>query len=385
MKFSVLLPTRNGAPYLRETITSVLSQPYEDMELVVSDNASDLETQAIIASFASDKRLKAIRQAAVISVTENWNRALEASQGDYLVMIGDDDCLMPGFFEVLDAAIRKHGSPDCITYNGFSFVFPSSVGGNREAYYASRHFRFGDEFRSGSELPIDMRAALVRDMFAFKVRFPLNMQLTLFSRQAAHRIHGGTFQPPFPDHYALMSLLLLADKFVYLDDRLVVVGVSPKSFGHYYYSGQSDAGARYLGLRAADDGRLPGSELLNCMREWLGLVKAAYPDALRTTEISDWSYVGRQVYHWTREFEFGRVSLRELTRRAMLISWRDRCTFVPPLLAYRGFLKMMRAIGLRGGTMFTEMWPALRPLPEVQSMNEFVSWAAAAPEARDPR
>jgi glycosyltransferase involved in cell wall biosynthesis len=359
-------------------MVSVMSQPYEDMELVVSDNASDPETQAIIASFASDKRLKAIRQDAVISVTENWNRALEASRGDYLVMIGDDDCLMPGFFEVLDAAIRKHGSPDCITYNGFSFVFPSSVGGNRESYYASRHFQFGDQFISGSELPRNMRKALVRDMFAFKVRFPLNMQLTLFSRQAAHRIQGGTFQPPFPDHYALMSLLLLADKFVYIDDRLVVVGVSPKSFGHYYYSGQSDAGARYLGLQAADDGRLPGSELLNCMREWLALVKAAYPDALRTTEISDWNYVGRQVYHWTREFEFGRVSLREVIRRAALISWPDRCTFLAPLLAYRGVLKILRTLGLRGGTMFTEMWPALRPLPEVQSMNEFVSWASAA-------
>jgi glycosyltransferase involved in cell wall biosynthesis len=364
-------------------MASVLNQPYKDMELVVSDNGSDQETRSIIASFASDKRLKAIRQDAVISVTENWNRALEASNGDYLVMIGDDDCLMPGFFEVLDAAIERHRSPDCITYNGFSFVFPNSVGGNREAYYASRHFRFGDQFRSDSELTWDMRKRLVRDMFAFKVRFPLNMQLTLFSRQAAGRIHGGVFQPPFPDHYALMSLLLLADKFVYIDDRLVVVGVSPKSFGHYYYSGQSAEGARYLGLRAANDGRLPGSELLNCMREWLALIKSAHPDVLRTTQISDWNYVGRQVHHWTREYEFGKLSLGEVTRRATLISWRDRFTFVPPLLAYRGFQRMMRALGLRRRTMFTEMWPALRPLPNVRTMNEFMSWAAAAPDAQD--
>jgi glycosyltransferase involved in cell wall biosynthesis len=381
VKFSVLLPTRNGAPYLRDTMASVLDQPYEDMELVVSDNASDPETQAIIASFSGDTRLVAIRQETMIPVTDNWNRALEASHGDYLVLIGDDDCLMPGFFETLDAAITRHGSPDCITYNGFSFVFPSSVGGSHEAYFTPRHFRFGGEFKSGSELSKGARQALVTDMFAFRVRFPLNMQLTLFSRQVAGKIRGGTFRAPFPDHYALVSLLLVAERFVYLDERLVVVGVSPKSFGHYYYSGQSDEGASYLGLHVLEDGRLPGSALLNCMREWLGLVKAAYPERLEAVRISRWQYVGRQVYYWAREFEFGKLSMRELMRRAAMVSWADRFSFVAPLFVYRGALRAMRAAGLRRSTMFTEMWPALRPLPGVQSISEFVSRVKPASDA----
>ena len=40
MKFSVLLPTRNGAKYLKSCIDSVLSQDYRDMELIVFDNAN---------------------------------------------------------------------------------------------------------------------------------------------------------------------------------------------------------------------------------------------------------------------------------------------------------------------------------------------------------
>ena len=35
MKFSVLLPTRNGGKYLKSCIESVLSQDYKDMELIV--------------------------------------------------------------------------------------------------------------------------------------------------------------------------------------------------------------------------------------------------------------------------------------------------------------------------------------------------------------
>ena len=38
MKFSVLLPTRNGGKYLKSCIESVLSQDYKDMELIVFDN-----------------------------------------------------------------------------------------------------------------------------------------------------------------------------------------------------------------------------------------------------------------------------------------------------------------------------------------------------------
>ena len=52
MKFSVLLPTRNGGRYLGDCIRSVLSQPYEDMELIVSDNANTDDTQKIIESFS---------------------------------------------------------------------------------------------------------------------------------------------------------------------------------------------------------------------------------------------------------------------------------------------------------------------------------------------
>jgi len=385
VKFSVLLPTRNGAQYLRETIASVLSQPYQDMELVVSDNASNEETQAIITSFAGDPRLTAIRHEHVLPVTDNWNRALEASRGDYLVMIGDDDCLMPGFFDTLEAAIDRHGGPDCITYNGFSFVFPDSVDGHLNAYFAPSHFRFGVDFHTDHPLTATMRYALVRDMFAFRVRFPLNMQLTLFSRRLAGRIPEGPFRAPFPDHYALMSLLLISDTFVYLDARLVVVGVSPKSFGHFYYSGQTADGARYLGLVPVDDDRLPGSELLNCMREWLGLVKAAFPSRLGSVRISRWNYVGRQVRHWTREFEFGRLTLGELLRRSTLVSWSERFTFVAPMLAYRAVLRSLRAVGLRRGTLFADMWPALRPLPDVRSMEQFVSWIATAAGAEHPR
>ena len=42
-------------------IASVLNQPYQDMELVVSDNASDPETRAVVSKFFGDRRLTYVR------------------------------------------------------------------------------------------------------------------------------------------------------------------------------------------------------------------------------------------------------------------------------------------------------------------------------------
>ena len=98
MKFSVLLPTRNGGKYLKSCIESVLSQDYKDMELIVFDNANTDNTAEVVNSYSNDKRLKYYRTDSVVSVTDNWNNALKKSSGDYVLMMGDDDFLLPGYY-----------------------------------------------------------------------------------------------------------------------------------------------------------------------------------------------------------------------------------------------------------------------------------------------
>src|SRR5436309_2749745 len=104
MRFSILLPTRNGGDYLRDALASVLDQE-GDFELVVADNANTDETPAILAERAGDPRLKVIRLNEVVPVTDNWMCTLRAAEGEYMLMIGDDDLLLPGFFERAEAAL----------------------------------------------------------------------------------------------------------------------------------------------------------------------------------------------------------------------------------------------------------------------------------------
>ena len=57
MRFSILLPTRNGGDFLQNCIRSILEQDHDDFELVISDNANTDATPEIIRQFKDDLRV----------------------------------------------------------------------------------------------------------------------------------------------------------------------------------------------------------------------------------------------------------------------------------------------------------------------------------------
>ncbi|MEK6206419.1 MAG: glycosyltransferase [Chloroflexota bacterium] len=369
MTFSVLVPTRNGGALLPDVLQSVLSQT-GDFEVVVADNANTDATPSVLASFSSDDRLVILRSETVLSVTDNWMRALRNARGRYLLMIGDDDLLRPRFFDRAQEALTRHDWPDCLTFNAYSYVAPRSFSPTAPPYWSPRHFDLG-ALLPERELPRGERFRIVNDMFRFHVRFPLNMQLTLFSRDAVAAVPGEFFRAPFPDHFALNSMLLRARRFVVIDQRLVIVGVSPKSFGHYFYGGQQRDGVRYLGSGAAFGGMIEGSELVNSMHTWLVALRDTYPE-LANARIARWQYVARQVNHWYRQAEFGRLPLRGLLARARSLRPWEVLTVMVPILGYR-LTRRLRGL-LRGGerSYIQDSWPALLPTPH-PSITEFAA------------
>jgi glycosyltransferase involved in cell wall biosynthesis len=376
MKFSVLLPTRNGGRFLRDCIASVLDQPYDDMELVVSDNANTDQTATVVASFSGDPRLRSIRLEEPVSVTENWRIALEASKGDYVLMIGDDDCLLPGYFTRLAGVIARFNEPECVVYNGYSYVFPDSIDGNLSSYYADPHFIFDHEFREGL-ISRDTRLGVVRDMFRFRVRYPLNMQLTLVSRRAAKRIRGGMFQPPFPDHYAINSLLLQAESLVYYPEKLVVIGVSPKSFGHFAYGGDQAAGMNYLGSASGFAGRLPGNELINSMHVWLEMLRRDFPSQLGDLPISRSDYVRRQIFAWYQQLQSGALSARDVLVLSRQLSLRDWGALAMTPFDQSSRVRVLKMVRGRGGDRVQAKLPALIRLDGIDNIRQFAAVVSA--------
>ena len=378
MKFSVLLPTRNGGKFLANCISSIFEESYYDMELVVSDNANTDETEQVLESFANDSRLKVVRLNKPVSVTENWNNALSASCGDYILMMGDDDCILPGFFNRIEQILEKYNNPSCVTYNAYTYVAIGSVSDNRQSYYKDTFFEFGPEFKGEGLISSEMRFSIVKDMFHFKNRIPLNMQTTLMSKEAINQITGDIFRPPFPDHYALNALLLTAKRWVYLPEKMLVVGISPKSFGHFIYSGKQDEGKKYLGINSEFKGRLPGNELLNSMHVWLDLVKSNYKDYLKDIKISRPDYVRRQVYSWYFQYKFNTISLKELLARFRKLSFKDWFALFLFITDKESWQHLGLVFKSSRSNKLKNIWEGLKPLDDISNIKEFADWISSS-------
>ena len=91
---SVCIPTYNRAGLLRQAITSVLEQEFQDFEIVVYDNASTDGTTEVVRSF-SDDRIRYFRNPRNLGHRENWRRCFRAAVGSYLAALPDDDMMLP--------------------------------------------------------------------------------------------------------------------------------------------------------------------------------------------------------------------------------------------------------------------------------------------------
>lgn len=374
MTLSVLLPTRNGAPFLPDALEAVLSQD-ADFEFIVSDNANDDGTREILAE-RQDPRMRVIRHESVLSVDRNWTSALEASTGDYVLMLGDDDLLLPGSIQRLLRLLEDADHPDCLLMNAYSYVFPGAMSGVPESQYADPHFHYGSEFVPGADLPLEVRHSIVNDLFRFRVRVPLNMQTTVFSRSASKLIRGEVFPAPFPDHYAIASLLLRADRWVYSPEQLIVIGVTPKSFGHFVYSNQRVEGLEYLGIDADFAGQIPGDPLADAMHIWLQMLLEAYPELLGPTSIDRGAYVSRQLWSWIASWRAGDVTASTVARVAISLRAADYAALVKFVLRDPSDLK--RAVVRLTGNAGEARWHGLQPVPQARDIGAFGRWITAS-------
>jgi glycosyltransferase involved in cell wall biosynthesis len=102
---SIVVPVRNGEPFIREALRSALDQTMRDLEVVVVDNASTDGTLRVVSEIADD-RVRVITGATDIGAGANWNRAVRAARGEYVKLLCADDVLEPSCLERQVAAFR---------------------------------------------------------------------------------------------------------------------------------------------------------------------------------------------------------------------------------------------------------------------------------------
>lgn len=97
---SVIIPVYNSESYLEETLASVLTQTYHNLEIIVIDDGSTDDSRYIISRFgAADKRVVSISQENA-GVSNARNAGINLSHGDFIAFLDADDVWMPNNIEI---------------------------------------------------------------------------------------------------------------------------------------------------------------------------------------------------------------------------------------------------------------------------------------------
>ncbi|MBP7694590.1 MAG: glycosyltransferase family 2 protein [Anaerolineales bacterium] len=104
---TVGIPTFNRAALLKDAISSVLTQTWQDFEIVVSDDCSTDQTAAVVRGFG-DPRLRYHRTATNLRPPRNWNECARLAAGEFLAILPDDDFYLPTQLETLVTALQQN-------------------------------------------------------------------------------------------------------------------------------------------------------------------------------------------------------------------------------------------------------------------------------------
>ncbi len=108
---SVLMPAYNAEQYILQSVRSVLTQTFEDFELLVVNDASTDRTLEILSDIA-DHRLRILDNPRNLGIVGSLNRAMSEASGRYIARIDADDFCRPTRFAKQKAWLDQH--PDTL-------------------------------------------------------------------------------------------------------------------------------------------------------------------------------------------------------------------------------------------------------------------------------
>ncbi len=111
LRISVAIPARNAAPWIGETLDSVLGQTRPPDEVVVVENGSTDGTDKVLERYAG--RIKVV-QMQPRGAAAAYNRGFIEASGDYVAMCPADDVWRPDKLERQAAALTAHPEVDVI-------------------------------------------------------------------------------------------------------------------------------------------------------------------------------------------------------------------------------------------------------------------------------
>src|SRR5262245_10622310 len=207
VRFSVVIPTRERAETLQYALRTCLDQEFDDYEIIVSDNCSSPATKAVVDAVKSPK-VRYVRTAEPVAMSNNWEFGVTHARGEYIIVIGDDDGLLPHSLRELDRLIRDSGAK-AIRWSDAYYTWPTAAMPGH-GHYLRLPLSCAIWEQDGEKL--------IRDVAEFRAFYT---ELPMLYNTAVHRgvldqlreRTGRVFPHPIPDVYSGFAIAHVAGRF----------------------------------------------------------------------------------------------------------------------------------------------------------------------------
>jgi glycosyltransferase involved in cell wall biosynthesis len=214
---------------LKDTLDSIKRQAFDDYEVIVSDNDPENSAREFVESM-NDTRFRYFSNGANLGMKPSFNKSLQRSSGDFIVMIADDDPIYHDMLQTLVGLANKYpgygmymgGSDWLCTTPEVAKLYKLKVGTN--SHLSSDHEIGYINKYSGSEFLIDF--------FTFKI-FPSYLWSTCMVKRDIIIQMGGIpdYGTPFLGDYAYLSLMGSVSGCVVINKSLGCQTVHNQNFG----------------------------------------------------------------------------------------------------------------------------------------------------------
>lgn len=251
MKITIAIPTRERAEFLGACLRTVTAIADPDLEILVSDNASDDATRAVVAA-AGDPRIVYVHTGQRVSQRQNFENAVRQASGDYVMLIGDDDAVLAGQWPRLRAVLAA-SRPAMLAWPAIFYHWPGPekrAGGGRLKLLRAR--LYGDAFERSAEAHLGAicRLERAREDLSPKLYHGLVRRDVLESLRSRTGHYVGSGQV---DAYFAAAALAVVPAYHYVRHPFTILAMGPQSGGTSVITQHDPASANETARRVADE------------------------------------------------------------------------------------------------------------------------------------
>lgn len=232
-KYSIIIPTRDRAETLKYALLTCVSEKYENLDIIVSDNCSEDNTEDVVKSF-KDSRVKYVKTPTRVSMSENFEYGLSFVTEGYAMVIGDDDGVLPGAIEYVDKIVKETGARAIVSAIA-QYVWPN------HADEKSRNLML---WSVRNDVEIRKTEDWLRKMLDFELTYTFDLPgiycgFVHIEIIKSMKKNGCFFLSQTPDAYSAFACALALDTYAFSHRPFSIHGASGRSNGASYLSGKN--------------------------------------------------------------------------------------------------------------------------------------------------